>query len=270
MLSRTAVGETGMGALDTMPLRENRYRIEAVDRALLLLDTLASLPGANASQLAEALGANRSLVFRMLSTLLDRGFVIKDEGNAYRLGPRLLYLGQQAENGTALVDAARPIMDMLLQQTQENVYLLIRDGIEMLCLAARISPQAVRLSADVGSKGGLHSGGAAKVLLAFAPDDVIESVIRAHSDDFVPATLRTRAQVMDVLTRIRADGFYKAIGELNPETYTLNAPIRDRQGRVAAVLSLAGPTSRLAPEQEVVLLDRVRVAAAQISERLGY
>lgn len=266
-----AASRTGTNAPATLkPIRENRYRIDAVDRALQLLNTLALLPGANASQLAEALGANRSLVFRLLSTLLDRGFVMKDDKNAYRLGPRLLYLGQQAENGTALIDAARPIMDALLEETHENVYLIVREGLEMLCLAVRISPQAVRLSADVGTKGGLHTGGAAKVLLAFAPEDTIERVLEDHLHEFVPPTLRTRRQVLDVLGRIRTNGFYKAIGELNPETYTLNAPISDRQGRVVAVLSIAGPTSRLEPRQEDPLMGKIRGAAAEISARLGY
>lgn len=269
--TRMSVGKSGaFRSLAQKPPRENRYRIDAVDRALLLLDTLASIPGANASQLAEALGANRSLVFRLLSTLLDRGFVVKDDNNAYRLGPRLLYLGQQAENGTALTDAARPVMDALLRETQENVYLIVREGLEMLCLAVRISPQPVRLSAEVGTKGGLHTGGGAKVLLAYAPEETVERVLEDHLEEFIPSTLRTRRQVLDVLNRIRTDGYYKAIGELNPDTYTLNAPIRDRRGSVIAVLTMAGPTSRLAPEQVDPLMERIRRAAAKISARLGY
>lgn len=249
--------------------KANRYRIEAVDRALVLLDTLASIPGANASHLAAALGANRSLVFRMLSTLADRGFVAKDANNCYRLGPRLLYLGQQAEHGSALIDASRDVLDELLEETQENIYLIVREGLEMLCLAARISPQPVRLSADVGTKGGLHTGGAAKMLLAYAPQDIIDEVLDRHLGEFVPSTLRTRKQVTDVLDEIRREGVYAAIGEINPETFTLNAAVRDGQGGVAAILSVAGPTARLDSKKQAELLRRVRDAADKISARLG-
>lgn len=253
----------------TRPPTENRYRIEAVDKALVLLDTLALMPGSTAAQLATALAANRSLVFRMLSTLLERGFVTKDSNNAYHLGPRLLYLGRQAEKGTALLDASREILDRLLEDTQENVYLIVRQGLEMLCLAARISPQPVRLSADVGTKGGLHTGGAAKVLLAFSPPEVIEAVLDQHLDQFVPPSLRTREDVLKVLETIRQDGHYAAIAELNPTTYTLNAAIEDDEQSVVAVLSIAGPTSRLDTKTRNRLLSRLIEAARQISARLG-
>jgi IclR family KDG regulon transcriptional repressor len=252
-----------------LQLPPNRYRIEAVDKAMMLLDTLALLPGATPSQLAHALSANRSLVFRMLQTLLDRGFVAKDSSNGYRLGPRLLYLGQQAEKGTALIDASRDILDQLLEETRENVYLIVREGMDMLCLAVRMSPHPVRLSAEVGTKGGLHTGGAAKMLLAHSPPDVIEAVIDRHLDEFVPASLRTREQILEVLDKIRRDDFYEAIGELNPETYTLTAAVRDGTGAVGAVLSIAGPSVRLDAESQPRLLQCVREAAARISARLG-
>lgn len=248
---------------------ENRYRIDAVDKALVLLDTLAVMPGSTAAQLAHALAANRSLIYRMLSTLADRGFVSKDGSNTYRLGPRLLYLGHQAEKGSALIDASKAVLDQLLEDTQENVYLIVRQGMEMVCLAARISPQPVRLSADVGTKGGLHTGGAAKMLFAYSPPPIVEAVLDQHLDEFVPATLRDRARVMDVLEAIRRDGHYAAIAELNPDTYTLNAPVFGEGGSLVAVLSIAGPTTRLDDETKDRLLLRVQNAAHEISRRLG-
>lgn len=254
----------------TLPnVSDNRYRIDAVDKALVLLDTLALMPGSSASQLASALAANRSLIFRMLSTLTDRGFVTKDPDNRYRLGSRLLYLGQQAEKGTELMDISRSVLDELLEATQENVYLIVRQGLEMICLAARIAPQAVRLSADVGTKGGLHTGGAAKMLLAYSPPAVIDTVLDRHLDEFVPVTLRSRERILDVLATIRRDGYYAAIGEISPDIYTLNAAIFGIDGEVAAILSIAGPTSRLDPGRRAGLLDSVRAAARRISARLG-
>lgn len=247
----------------------NRYRIEAVDRALLLLDTLASFPGANASQLATTLGANRSLVFRMLSTLADRGFVVKDKHSCFRLGPRLLYLGQQAEASDALMDASRPILDELLDATQENVYLIVRDGAEMLCLATRMSTQPVRLAAEVGSKGGLHSGGAAKMLLAYSPPEVIEQVIENNLQDFVPPSIRNREAVEEVIAKIRSDGYYEGVGEINDETYTMSAPIRDGQQTVIAVLALAAPTSRIPVARRPGLRRLVLESANRISDLLG-
>ena len=247
----------------------NRYRVDAVDRALLLLDAIASLPGATAAQLAEALHLNRSLVFRLLVTLTARGFVVKDDNNRYHLGPRLLYLGQQAEQGNALVDTSRPVMNDLLEDTNENVYLLVRDKLDVLCIATAFTGQAVRLSTDIGTRGGLHTGGSGKVMLAFAPPEVLEAVLQTQLHHFVPGTLRTRKQVTDLLDRIRVTGNYVAIGEIDPEIYSVSSAIFYDRGELAAVLAVAGPVSRLPKPREEELLERVSAAAAEITRRLG-
>ncbi len=185
-------------------LKANRYRIDAVDRALVLLDALAATPGANASQLAAQLGANRSLVFRLLSTLVGRGVAIKDEHNRYRLGPQVYYLGQQSEGNTALVDVTTDVLDRLLSETEENVYLMVRDGTAVRCVAARVSPQPIRLAPDVGTTGELHSGIVSRMLLAYAPADVQDDVLSNHLAEFAPAGMRSRAKVEALLVRIRA------------------------------------------------------------------
>lgn len=249
--------------------KPNRYRIEAVDRALVLLEVLARTPDATASALAKATGANRSLTFRLLSTLVDRGFASKDTNNTYRLGPRLLHIGRQAQTDDILVSASKNVLDELAEFAQENVYLVVRQGTELVCIASRISLRPIRLSADVGTRGGLHTGGAAKVLLSFAPPDVIESVIEKHLHEFVPACIRTRAKAESVLRKIREDGFYAAIGELDSETYSLSAPIRDENAAVIAVLSIAGPISRLTETTKRDFIKRLKAASAEISQRLA-
>ena len=251
------------------PSGVERYRIDAVDRALVLLDAIAALPGASAAQLAETLHLNRSLVFRLLATLSVRGFVVKDENNRYQLGPRLLYLGQQAEQGSALIDASREVMNDLLEDTNENVYLLVRDKLDVLCIATAFTGQAVRLSTDIGTRGGLHTGGAGKVMLAFAPPEVVEAVLQTQLDNFVPPSLRTRKQVLDVLTEIRKTGSYVAIGEIDPEIYSISAAIFYGHGAIAAALTIAGPVSRLPKSREPELLTKVSNAAREISKRLG-
>jgi IclR family KDG regulon transcriptional repressor len=247
----------------------DRYRVEAVDRALVLLDTIGALPRATAAQLAETLNLNRSLVFRLLATLSVRGFVVKDENNRYQLGPRLLYLGQQAEQGSGLIDAARPVMNELLEDTNENVYLLVRDKLDVLCVATAFTGQAVRLSTDIGTRGGLHTGGAGKVMLAYAPPAVLEAVLQTQLQNFVPPSLRTRKQVVDALTEIRKTGSYVAIGEIDAEIYSVSAAVFSGGGAIAAALTIAGPISRLSDARQSELLAKVSRAAAELSQRLG-
>ena len=250
--------------------KANRYRVDAVDRALVLLDALASTPGANASQLAAQLGANRSLVFRLLSTLVGRGFAIKDEHNRYRLGPRVYYLGQQSEANAALVDFTADVLDRLLAETEENVYLIVRNGVAVRCIAARISPQPIRLAPDVGTTGEIYTGLVSRMLLAYAPTDVQDDVLSNHLAEFAPAGLRGRAKVEALLARIRADGFYEAPSEDIAEIFVQSAPVRDSTGQVRALVALAAPLSRMAPRRRAETLRRVIAAAGDMSRRLGH
>jgi IclR family KDG regulon transcriptional repressor len=246
----------------------NRYRIEAVDRALMLLNTLASNPGVSASELATALKANRSLVFRMLSTLADRGFVSKDSNNFYSLGPQLLYLGLQAEGGNSLNVASKDVLDDLAKDTQETVGVIVRNELDTIAVAFRDSSQLLRFHSGFAAKGGLHQGAASKLLLAFSPDDIIEQVIGKYLGEFAPATLRTREKVLALLETIRREGYYAAIGDVNPDVFSISAPVRDTHGVVIAALAVLGPTSRLDADKRNWLIQRVVESAALISSRI--
>jgi IclR family KDG regulon transcriptional repressor len=249
--------------------KTNRYRVEAVDRALVLLDTLASstVP-MTVSQLADHLGANRSLVFRMLSTLSDRGFVARDPDNLYSLGPTLLYLGLRAERGNGLIEASRDVLDALVKATQENVQLVVRDGFDVVGLALRVAPQPVRLAEAVATRGHLYEGGVHKLLLAYAPQEIIDEVVERHLGEFMPATLRSRKKIMELLVKIREEGSYSSIGAIHPDIYTLSVPITDGRRAVSAALSIMGPSSRLDSNKQKQFRRLLLDGAAQIAARL--
>src|SRR4029077_15436601 len=117
--------------------------------------------------------------------------------------------------------------DGLHSETQESVFIVVRDGFEMLCVVERKSTQPVRVAAGVGVRGGLHTGGASKVLLAYAPKETQERVIQRELRHFVPSTLRTRKGVRTVLQRIRQQGYYEAIDEVSRGVSSVSAPIKD-------------------------------------------
>jgi DNA-binding IclR family transcriptional regulator len=250
--------------------KPNRYRIAAVDRAIDVLNAVANRPGASVAELAIDLKANRSLVFRMLSTLADRGCVIKDANTGYRLGPQLLYLGQHAAASDALVNVSADILDQLCERTRQTVLLAVRDDMEMICVAERRSLQPVQIAPGTGTRGGLHTGGAAKTLLAYAPQEVQESVLGRNLGEFVPATLRTRRAVLEVLKRIRHDGYYEAIDEIAAGVSSISAPIFDATGNVVAVVVIIGPTERMMAGKRRQSRDLTLAAAAEISARINW
>lgn len=239
----------------------SRYRIQSVDRALVVLNTLATAPDITASQLAQTLECNRSLVFRLLTTLCERGFVAKDERSRYRLGPRVLYLGQQAQSGDVLIDTSRAALDRLFEQIDENVYLFVRDGLDILCIATRISRRSqLRVVIDVGSRGAIYRGPIGKMFLAYAGADFVDDVLSRHAAEVLAGKPGDRKRLQELLARIRRDGFYESIGDADREVYVLSAALLTGAGEFVAQLAIAVPLGRMSARRQFITA-RFREAA---------
>ena len=112
------------------------YTISAVDRAFALLEALAENADIGVTELAERTGNTKSLVFRLLYTLEARGYVQKDPATrTYALGYRALYLADHVRQQSRLIVAAQPYLDSLVEETHENVFLVVRDDVHSVCVA---------------------------------------------------------------------------------------------------------------------------------------
>ncbi len=235
MLDQIKADKTGM-----------EYTISSVDRALALLEVLAEHPNAGVTAIAELTGNTKSMVFRVLFTLEQRGYVRKDPATrTYALGYRTLYLADKAGNQISLIRVAQPHMDRLSKLCNENVHLFVREGTGCICVAISETPQQLRLSASIGQRSMLHTGGAPKTLLAFAPDEIQQAVLDSELPAYTPATITDPEILRKLLRKIRRDGFHESRSDKDAGAFSIAAPICDYSGEVIAALSIAGPESRL-------------------------
>lgn len=246
------------------------YKIAAVDRALALLEALADKPEQGVTALAKSLGMTKSLVFRLLCTLEERGFVSRDAERAeYSLGYRVGVLGERLGKDGSLLHAARPVMDALRDRTSENVNLVVREGLRSYVLATRSGHHSIRLFAQAGRNGPLHAGGGSMLLLAYADSAVIDAVVTPPLEAFTPYTITDEAKLRQALERIRANGYNIAINDLDEGAFSVAAPITGTDGSVIASISVAGAVARFDEERRTSYLQAALDAAAEISERLS-
>lgn len=247
-----------------------RQQLETVDLVLSIFSALAGSQGISAVELATATAVDPGIVSSALARLADRGFVFKDPLNLYWLGPQVARMGGQASARNALLYASTDVMDDLLRNTGQNgATVIAREGMEVRLVASRGGTDLLRLPPLVNSRGPLHIGGASKVMLAFAPQTVIDGVIDNHLHNFTPATIRTRDAALALLERIRVDGFYLSVGESNAEVATISAPVYDARGEVIATLCLIGHAGDLDVVDTSNYIEQVVEGAKQISRRLG-
>jgi IclR family KDG regulon transcriptional repressor len=247
------------------------YTIGAVDRALSLLEIIAENPGIGLSELTRLTGTTKTLAFRMASTLEARGYLLKDpDSRTYTLGYKPLLLSERMQHESPLLRVSGPVLDELSARTRENVSLLVREGLQTVCIAIRHSPQPIRLYAELGRQGPLHVGGGPKLLLAYAPPDVQAEVATSHLDVYTPETVTDPKRLAALLERIREQGYNVSHGDLDAGAFSVAAPVRDHAGRVIASLSIAGPQSRLNGDLERLYVRMLLDAAGEISARLGW
>ncbi len=251
--------------VDTTP----DYSIAAVQRALDLLEALARTGPVTLATVAEAAGCTRTAAFRLLRTLQARGFAIQDEARGiWRLGARWTALGRAAQDQGALAAAAQPYLAELGQAVGENVYLLTRDGMQAETVAVFQADPLLRVYAEIGSRRLLHAG-AARLLLAYAPEAVQTQLLAQRLPRFTPATRTDPAWIAADLHRIRARGYLITSDEVHPGAVSVSAPVRDAAGQVVAVLCVTAPSMRMRPPRPRSLLPPVLEEVAKLSRALG-
>jgi IclR family KDG regulon transcriptional repressor len=249
----------------------NPYTVSALDRALTLIEALAAHPNIGVTRIARLTGNTKSLVFRLLYTLERRGYVRKDPvTRSYALGIKMLSLGEHTRDQIDLVRVAQPHLDALVAEAHENIHLTVREGLHAICVAMRESAQPLRLYAQIGRTAPLHVGGGPKLLLAFAPPDIVETVLSGKLPAFTSATDTSRAALEKSLETIRRTGINKSMGDLDAGAFSIAAPVRDHSGAVVGALSIAGPMTRLdaatARRHQALVTDYAR----RLSRELGW
>ena len=238
------------------------------------LDILLEFEGGQSelrvADMARRVGLTRNKAFRLVKTLESRGF-LQRIGEHYRLGARLLALGELAARSIGVLSvAAQPEMETLARETGETVYLLVPDGNEVVCVAVIESEHYVRISPAIGQRRPLHAGAGQKMLFAGMEDQRIEQVLRQAVQPFTPSTITDAAALRRRLADIRQRGHSRSLGEVDADAGAVAAAIHDDVGQMVAAIVVGGAMSRAKIHLDSEWTPLVVAAAGRISARLGH
>jgi DNA-binding IclR family transcriptional regulator len=210
-------------------------------RGLRILLTIADRGEVRAEDLASLLDTPASTVYRYLRTLTEFGFVDRRDGR-YLLGPRLVISGGPNVTSEQLIRIADPVLRALVAETGETAVVMRRIGTAAVCLHQIESPHALRVALDVGANSALHAGAISRVLLAYAPAEILDEVVGRGLDPVTPNT-PDEATLLDLLADIRATGLGRSEGEMVPGAVGIAAPIMRETGIVGSI-GVIGPKLR--------------------------
>jgi DNA-binding IclR family transcriptional regulator len=252
--------------------QKEKTRLSSVANAIRLLKAFSDENyEIGISDLGKRLQLPKSTVHRLASTLIEANMLEQSEENGkYRLGLVVFELGSLVRRKMDFSSEAKPFLMELREKTGETVHLAILDGSSIVYINSLESKQAIRMTLDVGMRKPAYSTAAGKVMLAFAPPDVLEQVIAGGLAGHTPNTIVDPEEFRHELGLIRNRGYALADEEYELGVRSLAAPVRDYNGNVIAATSIAGPAQRLTKKVLSTFAPEVISAADAISARLGY
>ena len=253
-----------------MKSKENQTpTIQVLERAFALLDLLAAYQDpVSLKEISERSGLQPSTTHRILNDLAIGRFVDRPQAGSYRLGMRLLELGNLVKARLDVRDAAIGPMRELHKLTHQPVNLSMRQGDEIVYIERTYSERSgMQVVRAVGGRAPLHLTSVGKLFLAHEDPQRV----RAYATR-TGLTGHTRNSITDLprlereLATVRANDSARDDEELELGVRCMAAAIFDDQGKLVAGLSVSAPADRL----EESWLERVKATAAQISAALGH
>ena len=243
--------------------------IQVLERSFALLDVLAQQPEPMAlKDISERTGLHPSTAHRILNDLAAGRFVERPQAGLYRLGMRLLELGNLVKARLSVREAALAPMRELHRLTNQAVNLSVRQGDEIVYVERAYSERSgMQVVRAVGGRAPLHLTSVGKLFLADDDKDRVRAYaartgLAGHTRNSI-----TQVQALEKeLDGGRARGIAHDNEELEIGVRCVAAGVHDDTGRLVAGLSISAPTDRLEP----AWADRVRETAETISRALGY
>lgn len=192
-----------------------------LDKAVTILDAL-ELGSRSLAELVEATGISRATAHRLALALEMHGLVERDGEGRFALGPRMA--------GNSLVQAARPALEWLRDQTGESVQLFVPRGDMRVCVVSLESPHSLRTIVPVGATLPMDRGSAAKVL------------------------------------RVGGRDIAESVEEREKGVASVSAAVHDAAGHHVAAVSVSGPVERTTRTPGKRYADTVLAAAKRVEQ----
>ena len=249
--------------------KESKNSIQVIERMMRLLDVLAESPDAVSLKLASGKAElHPSTAHRILTALVRDRMVERVDQGSYRLGMRLLELGNLVKSRISVREHALPFMRELHAATGEAVNLSVRRDDEIVYIERTSSGRSLmRVVNIIGARAPLHITAVGKLFLLEDDAEGLKTYAeRTALPAFTKNTIHALPALEKELDRVRRQGYAIDNEEAELGVRCVGAGIRDDTGALVAGLSISSPAERMKPGWSAM----VRDTAEKISRAIGF
>jgi IclR family transcriptional regulator, KDG regulon repressor len=254
--------------------KKSSYIIQSVTNALDLLEEFRGEDTElGVTELSKRLSLHKNNVFRLLATLESRGYMEQNKitGN-YRLGLKVLELGQVFIKHMGLLKMARPVLEDIVEKCNETSYLAVIRDDRVVYVDVVEATRPVRVISRVGVGLPVYCSAVGKAQIAYESVDEIERILSEHTlQRYTKNTIAARDELLKHLEGVRQQGYALDDEEFDEGIRCVGVPVRDYTRRVVAGLSISGPANRFSDDRlREELIPLALEAGKKLSARLGY
>lgn len=243
----------------------------SVQRAFMILEYLnSSSRGWNISELSRKLKIPKSTTHVLVSTLDKLGYIkLSQSSRRFQLSSKMFGLGRKALQATPLPEAALPHLRHLVQETQLTAHVGILEKNQVVFVQKVDGPGFIKFDTYVGKCSDLHCTALGKALMAFQPDEIVQSLLSTYTlGRFTKKTIATKSAFLAELARVRQRGYAMDDEEEELGVRCVAAPIVYGSTILAAV-SVTGTMMQIQTESLDKAVAAIQRAATRISLSLS-
>lgn len=243
--------------------------VRSDERMLDIIEALKEHTAAGVTELADTLEMPKSTVHVHLSTLKDRGYVVQNDDQEYRLSLRFLDTGMVVREAQQIYDDVLAKLDELADETEEKVWLTVEENGKAVFLAKSVGRHGIQTNARIGQHVDLYRLAAGKAILANLPEQRRTEILDGY--DYPLEDGRTRADLEEELAEIRERGVAYGREQFLQGVTGVGAPLQDNSGNVYGAISVSVPANRFDIDRvENELADLVQGISGELQVNLSY
>lgn len=247
---------------------DSKYKAPALEKGLDIVELLAGFAdGLTLGEIARELSRSQSEIYRMLTTLVRRGYVVRStEDDRYSLSLKMFAISQRHAPISRLLEFAPPKMRTVSRKAWQSCHMAMESNGDIVIVASAESPGNWALGLRIGTLIGLANTGSGRILAAFRSDDEVDDLIARHRLAVGEPAL-DRGAFMEQIARIRELGYHRMPSQTAISVTNMAYPIFDQNRR--AVAAITCPFLERIDELKVPEIDEVHDMYKALSEELS-
>ncbi|MDD2215351.1 MAG: IclR family transcriptional regulator [Eubacteriales bacterium] len=223
------------------------------------------------SEISRRMKIGKSTAYRLVSTLLNEGFLEQDKENSkYYLGIELLHIGHLVQKRINCLKDAHLYLESLASEVGQTVHLVVLNNDHAMFIDKVQGSNLINMRSSIGMSMPAYKTASGKVLLSHKSDEELNEYI--HSVKLTASTEHTitdPAKLEEVIRKARTDGYAMDNEESEEGLSCVSVPLYGFHKQPVAAISISGLTNKIVnnlPEY----IDSLKNISAEISKKIGY